>query len=263
MDHNGLKSLNLSYNVLNEPYKGKAKEELHHVEYYNFESVFSQFLQKTRTLLHLNMSGTQLTIDSLCSITEKGFRKNKTLIGIHLSRIIKVENYELQKFREILGVKTYKNEHNMAEVDQRSMYELFQEKSVKDNEAIINFAAKLSSKTKELAQDVIGKSLVAPIEERSFTYQRVLGHPEMLNAHHWRENSEPNCQICEKRTLCFFVWNKRMASLDQQFFYKHSSSEPVQLKTAKAYDYPILFTADNQIIRMLNIVEFMERLSHG
>lgn len=82
---------------------------------------------------------------------------------------------------------------NIAKVNWHLLHDIFPTKAVEGKQALLNFNAKMNNKTKEAAQKVVGQSLVIPGEDRSFTYERVLGHPEMINSHLWRENSEQNC----------------------------------------------------------------------
>lgn len=98
---NKLKLLDLSFNTLNQNYCYTDKN----MRSYSFESVFAKFLKKSTTLLHLDLSGTKMQTDNLCEITEKGLRKNRSLISIHLSRLGIVDEYEMKCFRDLLRVK--------------------------------------------------------------------------------------------------------------------------------------------------------------
>lgn len=120
-------------------------------EVQTFESIFSTFLKKTKHLLHLNISGCQLHIDSLCEITEYGFKKNKTLLSIHLSRIIKVEDHELQKFRQTLGVHQEKSQTNLAWINKQEFNALFAEQDIIGNDVMLNFTSKIQYKAKQQA----------------------------------------------------------------------------------------------------------------
>lgn len=125
---------------------------------------------------------------------------------------------------------------------------------------MVSFGQKMINKDKIATQKLVRKQVVLAREERSFNYQRVLGHPEIINGQHWRENTELDCQLCEKRTQCIFLFNKRLAHQQPNKFYNHDNSEPLELLTGQAYDHPILYSTDGQIARMIPVKDFIERL---
>lgn len=151
----------------------------------------------------------------------------------------------------------------MADVNRKLLGSILGEEVEQNLDMMADFASNQKQKAKQLAQKFIRKPMVIPGEDRSFNYSRILGHPEMINSHHWIENSELNCKICDKKTLCFFVWNKRMSENFDLRFFKHSDLEPIQLNQSASYNHPLLVSSDGQIVRMIPILEFIERLKHG
>lgn len=100
-----------------------------------------------------------------------------------------------------------------------------------------------------------------PSAENSFAYERNLGHIETLESHQWKEIPEAKCQICNKKTLCLFVWNARMADKAKSCgFWEETEKEPIKLKTAQAYDYPVLCSSDGQVVKMLSMDKFLPRM---
>lgn len=54
----------------------------------------------------------------------------------------------------------------------------------------------MKNKLKLAAQSEIRDPIGQINEDCSFNYSRILGHPEIINSHHWVENSEFDCKIC-------------------------------------------------------------------
>jgi hypothetical protein len=84
----------------------------------------------------------------------------------------------------------------------------------------------------------------------------------MQSGHRWEQTK--TCSFCSKASLAVFVWNKKLSELKQNGQgnhpgFKHSHIEPVNL-TSLLYRHPILFV-DNKAIKMLPLVEYMERLN--
>ena len=77
MEENSLKSLNISFNNCNQPPKEDDSPF--------FDNSFSEFLHTSLKLVYLDISGTNLTMDSLLYIAQWGFRKSRTLQVIHIT----------------------------------------------------------------------------------------------------------------------------------------------------------------------------------
>jgi Leucine-rich repeat (LRR) protein len=83
---NNLKSLNISFNNCNQQIKDPYDEQP------TFDDIFSEYLHLSTKLVHVDISGTNLVIDSLRYIAEWGFRKSRTLQSIHICDLNLLEN---------------------------------------------------------------------------------------------------------------------------------------------------------------------------
>lgn len=94
---NNLKSLNISFNNCNQNLK-EAQDDVP-----VFDEIFSEFLHVSTKLVHLDISGTNLKIDSLLTISQYGFRKSRTLQSIHICDMELLNDDRIQ-LREALRV---------------------------------------------------------------------------------------------------------------------------------------------------------------
>ena len=102
--NNSLKSLHIGYNSLRELKTGtiQNKNLVAKDDSESFESILCAYMHYSPFLLHLDMSYTELSFESLIQIVYKGIRKSRTMLSIHLNGIGLIAG-QLQKFKEAMN----------------------------------------------------------------------------------------------------------------------------------------------------------------
>lgn len=158
------------------------------------------------TLLHLDISGTRLTIFRLVNLARFGFRKSKTLLSVHMSNL-RLRQEEIEKFRMEMSVKLHKQTPELASVKPNYFKSLMDQLNNNNNTDAQKLGNETKKKTKIVVQEIVRSSLFQASEDQKLVYQRMLGHPEILYGYQWREVSDEDCTLCNKMTQCLFVWN--------------------------------------------------------
>lgn len=216
-EKNCLKSLNIAYNSghLKKDDDNKAK---------SFEEVLCHFLHTSGTLLHLDISGLGLSLDSILYIANRGLRKSRTLQAVHMSGLNLRANEQILlrqalKVKEVTSRQTIsdpniESRHHFAKVDPKIVKEIFSNEPGKHDADLLEVALeRAKTKLKNQVKHEITKPVLQDIAEDRIVYQRILGHPEIPDSHRWVEGFAPHCHICGKHTYTIFVWNKRVAEL--------------------------------------------------
>jgi len=68
------------------------------------EDAFASFLHYSDSLMHFDMSGIEMSIEGYFHVAERGIRKSRTLLSIHMGGM-PLRQDELQELRQSLKVK--------------------------------------------------------------------------------------------------------------------------------------------------------------
>lgn len=265
--HNKLKSLNLSNN--NAAYSQRHS----HLEGKkdSFESNLSLFLGVSHTLLHLDISGTNLSLSQCEFIASKGLRQARSLQAVHMSGM-DLDEAQIDVIRTALHchLSLRKNAvlsqealaQQVAVLNDSEVKSLFSTNSQaqkKVRASLVQAKAEMNANSRARVKQFIRGAQVQADESQKLLYQRVLGKNEMLFSHRWAENIENNCHLCCKMTYCVIIWNKFLALTKRHYdFFHFSDLEPITF-THDDYCEPVL-AAEGRVHKMVPIREFYARL---
>lgn len=168
-------------------------------------------MHTSHTLLHLDISCMQLSVDQLQFIARLGLRKARTILSVHMNNT-GFSFAQLEPVRKALKVKEYSpGGKGLVTLDHDVLAKLVHPPAAEGGEALEHFSAKQATNLKRQAQTAIREPLLPVEESQSCCFERNLGRLEILGAHRWRQVSDKKCQICRKETHCLFAWNKRIS----------------------------------------------------
>lgn len=155
------------------------------------------YLHKSTYLMHLDMSGMNMTYQSIEYIVEKGIRKSRTLLAVHMSGLNLTSSQAIAlrgslKVRESFAATALIDynlllRHREAKVHALEVENILKKSRFNTFRALHNWNSKQDDGKKVHVKEEIRKPLFKHEESQRVVYQRVLGRNEILGAHNWVE----------------------------------------------------------------------------